>query len=89
MYQAIQTKYFGPANVRGSRVKATCDAGSITLNWDYRLNPSANHRTAAFALANKLGWTGRWIGGGIASNYVFVNDSTDERDGFEVVDAAA
>src|SRR4051812_45021830 len=37
--QAIQTRYLGPSNVRGSRVKAFAAAGSITLSWDHRLMP--------------------------------------------------
>lgn len=62
--QAIRTKYIGPTNVRGSRVKATAQAGSITLQWDDRLNADANHAAAAKALATKLGWNyGKWIGG--------------------------
>jgi ribosome-binding protein aMBF1 (putative translation factor) len=31
MRQAIKTKYLGPSNVRGARVKASSDAGSVTL----------------------------------------------------------
>jgi len=54
--QAIVTKYLGPTHCRGSRVKATACAGSITLSWDYALNSDANHRAAALALANKLNW---------------------------------
>ena len=32
--QAIVTKYLGPTKSRGSRVKATASAGSITLAWN-------------------------------------------------------
>ena len=62
--QAITTKYIGPANVRGSRIKATAAAGSITLHWDDALNSDDNHKAAARALATKLGWDyGEWIAG--------------------------
>jgi len=57
--QAIQTKYLGPTNHRGSRVKATCAAGSVIVSWDYSLpnNIEENHRAAAYFLAvNKLKW---------------------------------
>lgn len=54
--QAIVTKYFGPGNVRGSRVKATCQAGSVTVPWDDALNSDGNHTMAARKLAFKLGW---------------------------------
>jgi hypothetical protein len=77
--QAITTKYFGAGNVRGSRVKATCQAGSITLGWDHAVNADANHTAAAQALATKLGWHGRWIGGGLpaGNGCVFVCDDVE------------
>ncbi len=62
--QAITTKYIGPSNVRGSRVKATALGGSVTLGWNDSLNSDANHKCAAQVLANKLGWNyGEWIEG--------------------------
>jgi hypothetical protein len=74
MYQAIETKYLGPTNVRGSRVKATAEAGSVTLTWDDALNSDANHIKAAQALAKKYGWKGTYHGGAVhgAGGYVFV-----------------
>lgn len=54
--QAIQTRYFGPGNVRGSRIKATCSAGSLTLSYDDSLSVEKNHETAAIALIAKLEW---------------------------------
>lgn len=43
MFQAITTRFLGPTNFRGSRVKATADAGSVTLSWDYALGIDQNH----------------------------------------------
>lgn len=63
MRQAITTKYLGPSNVKGSRIKASCQAGSLTLHWDDALNSEQNHITAARALADRLGWDGEWSGG--------------------------
>lgn len=57
-YQAITTKYLGPTDRRGSRVKASCLAGHLTLEWDDRFNSDQNHAMAAMALAKKLDWTG-------------------------------
>ena len=57
--QAIETKYIGPTNYRGARVKATAQAGSITLSWDHELDANDNH-----TLADKFGWTGRLVCGG-------------------------
>jgi hypothetical protein len=56
--QAIITKFLGPTNSKGPRVKARCDAGSITVNWVGSYGSDTNHFMAAKALAEKLGWTG-------------------------------
>lgn len=67
--QAIVTKFPPCTDHRESRVKATCEAGSLTLGWDHALNVEENHRAAAKALQVKLGWTGghygRLAGGGM------------------------
>jgi hypothetical protein len=80
MFQAIQTKYIGPSNVRGARVKAWAEAGSLTLSWDHALNVEENHAKAAQALADKFGWTGprygQLIGGALPNpsrGYAFVS----------------
>lgn len=85
--QAITTKYFGPTNVRGSRIKATAEAGSIIVQYDDRLNSSQNHCAAAKAFANKMGWNyGTWYMGGLHNgDRVFVcpdRNSMDDRDQF-------
>jgi hypothetical protein len=81
MRQAIETRYAGPTNFRGSRVIARCEAGRITDSWDHAGNVEANHRRVAMVLAAKLGWQPgpHWVGGGCADGrgYVFV----DSRDG--------
>ena len=51
----ILTKYLGPTNTRGSRVKATSGGGmSVVIAWDDELNIDENHAAAAAALAAKL-----------------------------------
>jgi hypothetical protein len=81
MTQAIVTRFISPTNTRDSRVKATADAGSVTLHWDHALNVEDNHRRAAMALVEKLGWQeqagtrhGPWVGGGMPNHggYCFV-----------------
>jgi len=52
--QAIETKYHGPGYTRGSRVKATCERGSLTVSWDPALDSWENHRRAAKALLDKF-----------------------------------
>jgi hypothetical protein len=70
---AIETRYLGPTNSRGSRIKATADAGSVTVPYDHALSSTQNHAKAAQALAMKFGWTGSWVGGGLpnSSGYAF------------------
>lgn len=80
--QAIVTKYIGPTNVRGSRVKATAQAGSITLHWDDSRNADQNHKAAALALASELQWDyGQWVSGGLPDGtmvWVCHDGRTDE-----------
>ena len=74
---AIQTKYLGPSNVRGPRVKAAASDGdrsppSITLGWDHALSSEENHLQACRALIRKMGWAGKWVAGSTREGYVFV-----------------
>jgi hypothetical protein len=78
--QAIITKYFGPTNSRGSRIKAQCAAGSITIDYPHELSGMDCHAAAAKALVHKLGWDNENYGdllGGTLHNgdYVFVFDN--------------
>jgi hypothetical protein len=77
MRQAIVTKYLGPTDHHGSRVKARCEAGSLTLGWDYAHGPEENHKRCAEALQLQLGWGNRYfIGGalpGTAEGFCFVD----------------
>jgi hypothetical protein len=54
--QAILTKNLGPTNTKGSRIKATAQAGSIILSWDDTLNSDENHYSAALQYATRMGW---------------------------------
>lgn len=66
--QAIITKYLPPTQSRGSRIKASCQSGSITVPYDDggHNNP---HLIACNALRAKLGWGedthGRMVEGGL------------------------
>lgn len=70
----IITKFFSPTNSRGSRIKATCQCGSITVPWDYALDVDVNHANAMKALINKfnLNWGNEWTVGSNNEGYVFV-----------------
>ena len=54
--QAIVAYPLSPTNYKPARVKATCNAGSVTLNWDHEISDEDNHWRAATALVVKLGW---------------------------------
>ena len=50
----IKTKYFGPTNTRGARIKACSDCGkTITIGWDYSLDQKHNALNAAESLIEK------------------------------------
>ena len=71
--KAITTKYIGPGNVRGSRVKATdSDGNNVTLSSDHALNPEENHREACRALCHKMDWEGTLIGGHLKTGMAWV-----------------
>lgn len=72
--KAITTKYLGPTNVKGSRIKATePDGKSVTLHWDHALDAEENHAAAAKALMTKLDWNHcNIVTGGLKDAYVHV-----------------
>lgn len=71
--KAITTKYFGPGNVKGARIKAYDEDGNqATISYPYELSGEDCHRAAADALCRKMGWEGKLAGGGIKGGYVFV-----------------
>ena len=77
--QAIETKYIGPTNLRGSRVKATAQAGSIIMHWDDALGVDENHTKAALALCAKYDWKGKLCAGALSNGrgnvFVFVDNN--------------
>lgn len=82
--KAIITKYVPPTNYRGSKVKASEERQSVTLDWSSELNSDENHQAAAKALCAKMNWHGRLVMGGMEKFNVhcFVEswtESTEER----------
>lgn len=77
MQQAIVTKYLSPTNTRGARIRASCQAGSIIIPFDFSLDLNACHLKAVHALLDKLGWKPKAISmGWLPSNnavFVFTN----------------
>lgn len=72
--KAIQTKYLGPTNYRGSRIKASDEDGNaITIGYPHEAGMGEPaHRVAAEALQRKMGWDGELVGGSLKDSYVFV-----------------
>ena len=60
--QAIQTKYLPATNTKPSRIKAWCEAGSVTIDYPYEYDESGAHLYAALSLQNKLVWNGPYYG---------------------------
>lgn len=91
---AIQTKYVGPTNYRGSRIIAVVaeeknslntTVRRLTVNVDHALNSDQNHAIAAKALIERLGWAvangyGPWVIGSTPAGYVFVCDTKHGHD---------
>lgn len=72
---AIQTKYVGPTNNKGSRVIAKANGNRLTIPFNHASkNP---HADAALALCQKLGWKGTLIEGGLDNGSVFVFADSD------------
>lgn len=78
--KAITTRYAGPTNTRGSRIIASePDGKRLTLSYDSSLDSETNHRVAAEALRDKLGWTGSLVGGYIGQGRYAWVFTTEER----------
>jgi hypothetical protein len=54
--QAITTKFHGPTDHKGARISAQCEAGRVTVSYDYGRGQDGAHDEAARALIAKLGW---------------------------------
>jgi len=53
-YQAIETKHLPATNTRGSRIKATCERGSLTVGYPHELSGADCHIYAADQLCEKF-----------------------------------
>jgi hypothetical protein len=73
--QAIVTRYVGPTNTKPSRIKATCDRGSVTISMPIEESGADAHAVAVRALLAKFqredgadrSWPSfeRWVCGGM------------------------
>ena len=66
--QVIETKYLGPTNFKGARIRVKADAGkAVTVPWDYALNPADNHACACLRFQSVLGWDDERVGSSLAN----------------------
>ena len=63
MKQAIVIKYLAATNTKGTRIKASAKAASVTVPLDYDAGHEQRIRKAVDALFNKLEWSGEYIVG--------------------------
>ena len=75
--QAIRVTYIGPTNDHGSRYRAKCAAGSVTIPQVGEYDPSRNAAIVVGVLVRKLGWPeAGWTVGTLADgSYVAVHAS--------------
>lgn len=55
--KAIQIKYLSATNNKGSRWKAWTEAGSMTVGYNYALDPKENALALATAYCEKYDWS--------------------------------
>ena len=72
--QAITVKYLKPTETRGSRLKAECKTGSVTIGYPFHVDGEQAARLAAIELCMKFRWRSHNLVGGQLKNgdYVFV-----------------
>lgn len=76
--RAIETRYLGPTNYRGSRVRvgwADREGKTLTVAWNDALNVDENHAAAARAFKERcttLTDACQLVGGSTARGFVFV-----------------
>ncbi len=83
--KAIKTVYKGPTNTKPSKVYASAEGGNrISISFDDTNGQADAHAKAARALADKMGWHGKWVGGALADCYVWVNADEEYSPQFKV-----
>lgn len=73
--EAIIVKYHGATDTHGDRVRATAGGKYLEQSRDFSCDVYVQVRRVAEALAARLGWEGRLIGGDLRKGWVFVVDN--------------
>ena len=70
--QVIETKYLGPTDRKGARIKATATNGmAVTIPYPHEDSDTEKHVRAVRKLAAKLDWTGNMVAGHTARGMVW------------------
>jgi len=75
MAQAICTRYLGPTNTKGSRIKAFSESQPRGVTTSYSYGAPTNrfaHMKAVAKFKKKFGWSGRMACGGTKDGYCCV-----------------
>ena len=74
--KAIQTRYHGATNTKGSRISATAEGvGRVYVSYPHELSGDSVYFEAVKKLCSKVGWTGSFACGGLpdgSNAFVFV-----------------
>ena len=70
----IKTRFIGPTNSRGARIKATCQRGSVTIPYAHEASGGDAHWLAVQALIKKfdLKWGNKFTVGSDNDGYYFI-----------------
>ena len=60
--RGIKTTFKGATNSTGSRIVASCDGARKTMPYNHGLNGPDNHKEAAEALVEHMGWNDNFQG---------------------------
>ena len=79
--KAIECKYYGPTNTRGSKIVASdSDGNKIAIPYPHELSGTDVYARAAIALCRKMGWKGTLVSGGLKKSEVFCFVDSDKYD---------
>ena len=75
MADVILTKYLGPTNTKGSRIKVSLGRSSevsLTVSWNYDLDVKENHHSAAVAFCEKYNRNSNLVGGEMKRGFAWI-----------------
>lgn len=68
---SIVTKFLGPTNTQGSRIRATCNGKSKMVSYDHAMGSVENHIEAVKEFARVFHYSGTYAIGETETGYIF------------------